>query len=350
MNISSLSEICKTPGISGFEKPIRDLIINKIEGLVDSFEIDNIGNLVAVKKGTSGNDRKVMVAAHMDEIGYIVKHIDDSGFLRFQTIGGFDPKTLTAQRVTVHGKKGEILGVMASKPVHLMSPEERQKAIKTEDFVIDTGLPKEEVEKYVEIGDPITREGDLKQIGECVNAKSIDNRVSVYILIETLKALQSREIPYDFYATFTVQEEVGVRGARVAAQHVNPDFGISLDTTVAFDLPNTQPHEQVSALGKGPAIKIMDAMAICDTRMVGYLKTTAKGASIEWQPEILSAGGTDTTGLQLMSKYGAIAGAISIPTRHLHQVIEMANTKDIDDCVKLLTEAIANIDNHDWNP
>jgi putative aminopeptidase FrvX len=163
-----------------------------------------------------------MAAAHMDEIGFIVHHIDDNGFLRFHPLGGFDPKTLTAQRVVVHGKK-DVIGVMGTKPIHLMTAEERTKSLHLTDFFIDLGMSKEEVVKIVEVGNVVTRERELIEMGNCVNCKSIDNRVAVFILIETLRELQGKEIPYDFYGMFTVQEEVGIRGAQVAAHHVGAD-------------------------------------------------------------------------------------------------------------------------------
>jgi tetrahedral aminopeptidase len=345
MNVKLLAKICSIPGASGFENKVRDFIEKEIKDYVDFIETDNMGNLYAVKKGTK--DKKVMVAAHMDEIGFIVKHIDDKGFVRFHTLGGFDPKTLTSQRVIIHGKK-DILGVMGCKPIHVMTADERNKVAKIEDYFIDLGLSKEEVEKHISIGDSITRERDLVEMGDCVNSKSLDNRVAVYILIEVLKNLKDKKIPYTFYATFTVQEELGLRGAKIAGHKVNPDFGFGLDTTIAYDLPGAATHEYVTELGKGTAIKIMDASAVCDTRMVRFMKKVADKNKIKWQPEILTAGGTDTAGIQSMAKDGCITGAVSIPTRNLHQVIEMANKNDIDDSIQLLTKCIETMDDFDY--
>lgn len=347
LNIDLLFRICETPGAPGYEKRIRDLIIKEVEPLVDDVNVDNLGNVYAIKRAEKNPDaKKVMVAAHMDEIGFMVTHIDDNGFLRFTTLGGFDPKTLTAQRVIVHGKQ-DIIGVMGSKPIHVMTQDERNKVSKLTDYFIDLGMPKEEVEKVVSVGNTVTRERGLIEMGNCVNCKSIDNRVSVFVLIEALRSL--KDIPYDVYAVFTVQEEVGIRGANVASHKINPDFGIALDTTIAFDLPGAQAHEKVTSLGKGVAIKVLDAMTICDYRMVDFMKQTADKNNITWQPEILTAGGTDTAGLQRMGKNGAIAGAISIPTRHLHQVIEMAHKQDIADSVLLLNACLENLDKHNWN-
>ncbi|RKQ50116.1 endoglucanase [Roseivirga pacifica] len=347
LNISLLKDICEVAGAPGFEKRVRDLVIKEVTPLVDEISVDNLGNVIAVKKGKNNTQgKKAMVAAHMDEIGFIVTHIDDNGFLRFHTLGGFDPKTLTAQRVIVHGKE-DVIGVMGTKPIHVMSPEERNKVSKTTDYFIDLGMSKEEVEKIVSVGDPITRERELIEMGSCVNCKSIDNRVSVFILIEALRNL--KDVPYDVYGVFTVQEEVGLRGANVSAHTINPDFGFGLDTTIAYDLPGAQPHEKVTSLGKGAAIKIMDASTICDYRMVAYMKETADKAGIKWQPEVLTAGGTDTAGVQRMGKNGAISGAVSIPTRHLHQVIEMADKEDIQSAIDLLIACLQWLDQYDWS-
>ena len=346
INIPLLAKICETPGAPGFEQRIRALVIKEVKDLVDGCYTDAMGNVITIKKGKG--DKRVMIGAHMDEIGFIVTHIDEGGFIRFHTLGGFDPKTLTAQRVIIHGKE-DVIGVMGSKPIHLMSVEERRKGVKIQDFYIDTGRSKEEIERLIAVGDPITRERGLIEMGDCINCKSLDNRISVYILLETLRKLKDQEVPYDIYGVFTVQEEIGVRGAAVAAQQINPHFGFGLDTTIAYDLPGSQPHEQITQLGKGAAIKIMDGRTVCDYRMVAYLKQIASQHDIKWQPEILPAGGTDTEGIQRRGKDGSIAGAISIPTRHIHQVIEMVHQQDTLDCIELLTVAILDLDNYDWS-
>lgn len=346
INIELLKEICKTPGAPGFEQRVRALVVKEVTKLVDEVHLDAMGNVIAIKKGKER--KRVMAAAHMDEIGFMVSYIDDRGFIRFDTLGGFDPKTLTSQRVIIHGEK-DILGVMGVKPVHIMKPEERRKAVPISDYFIDTGMSKEEVEKYISIGDSITRERELVEMGDCINSKSMDNRVSVFILIETLRELQEQTLPYDFYAVFTVQEEVGLRGAGSAAHHINPDFGFGLDVTIAFDTPSAQKHEMVTCLGNGTAIKIKDGSTICDYRMVRYLKQTADKHDIQWQPEVLPAGGTDTAAIQRHGKNGAIAGAISIPLRNMHQTIEMAHKDDIRATIDLLKVALQELDQYDWS-
>ena len=348
IDIKLLSRICEAPGAPGSEKSIRDLVLAELKDLADKVEIDNMGNVIALKKGRSSSKR-TMAAAHMDEIGFIVTHIADGGFVRFNPVGGFDPKTLTSQRVIIHGRK-DVAGVMGCKPIHIMQPDERNKAMKITDYFIDTGLTKEAVSKLVDVGDFITRHSPLMEFGDCVNAKSLDNRASVYVLLECLRALKkSRRKPaYDFHAAFTVQEEVGLRGANAATMHVRPDFGIGLDTTIAYDVPGSSPQERCTRLGHGAAIKLMDSSVICDYRMIDYMKRTAKKHDIKWQPEILAAGGTDTASLQRMVAGGSIAGAISVPTRHIHQTIETCNKTDLAACVDLLAACVCELDKHDW--
>ena len=343
IDLKLLSKICETPGAPGYEKKIRDVIIKEVEKHVDDFYIDNIGNLVTKIKGKGS--KKTMVAAHMDEIGFITTHIDKNGFIRFHTLGGFDPKTLTAQRVIIHGKK-DIVGVMGTKPVHVMSPEEKKILPKTTDFFIDTGMTKKEIEKYVSIGDTITRKCNLIEIGECVSCKSLDNRISVFILIEVLKKIKNP--PNDFYGVFTVQEEVGLRGAMTSTLEILPDYGFGLDTTIAFDVPGSQDYQKITELGKGVAIKVMDSSTICDYRMIKYMTQIAEKNKIKYQKEILTAGGTDTAGIQRMRPGGSIAGALSIPTRHIHSHVESVNKKDVIETIKMLELCIKNIENHKW--
>lgn len=346
IDVNLLKEIAEVAGAPGHEQRVREIVIREVTPLVDEIKVDNMGNVYAIKKGK--DNKRVMVGAHMDEIGFIVTHIDDAGFVRFHTLGGFDPKTHTAQRVIIHGKE-DVVGVMGSKPIHVMSPEERTKMPKSTDYFIDLGMSKEAVEKIVTVGDPITRDRGLIEMGDCVNCKSLDNRLAVFILIESLRALKDKEVPYDVYGVFTVQEEVGIRGANVAALEIKPDFGFGLDTTIAFDVPGAKPEEVVTKLGEGTAIKIMDSGTICDFRMVKYMESVANKFNIKNQKEILTAGGTDTSGIQRMNPGGAIAGAISIPTRHIHQSIEMAHKEDVRGSIDLLTNCLSELDQHDWS-
>ncbi len=343
LNTKLLKKLSEAHGAPGFEYNIRNMVMDEIRDHVDSMEIDNMGNLTAIKKGKKS--KKVMVAAHMDEIGFMVTHIDDNGFVRFCPLGGFDPKTLTAQRVIVHGKK-DLLGVLGSKPVHVMSPEERKAGADLKKYFIDLGLSKKEVEKHVKIGDPITWKQTCEEIGDTICGKSMDNRLSVFILIEVLKAM--KEPDYDFYAVFTVQEEVGVRGAIASAHEIQPDFGLGLDVTIACDIPGMAKHEYISEIGKGVAIKSMDGGAISDYRMVEFLMKLADKNKINYQNEAYAVGGTDTRGIQLMTSGGCISGGISIPLRNIHQTVELVHKEDVVSTIDLLTEFVENTDKGDW--
>lgn len=346
LDLSLLEKTTQVPGAPGFEYRIRNFIKEQISEYADDVYTDSMGNLIAYKKGAS--DKKTLVAAHMDEISFVVTHIDDDGFIKFHTLGGFDAKTLTAQRVILHGNK-DIIGVMGTKPIHIMSADERNKKVKIEDFYIDTGLSGEEVKANIELGTPITRERSFIEMGEMVNSKSLDNRICCYQLMETLRQLEGKTPSTDLYAVFTVQEEIGLRGATAVASGVNPDYVINLDVTLACDVPGTSSHERITDLGKGAAIKVLDGMSICDYRMVEFMKHQAKSNKIEYQLEVLPRGGTDTAGLQRHSKGGSIAGGISIPCRYLHQVIEMASKKDLQDSIDLLLACLMSIGNYDWS-
>ncbi|AZQ61987.1 M42 family peptidase [Flammeovirga pectinis] len=348
IDLPLLKVISETSGAPGFEKKVRHLLIDTLKDIVDEFYVDNMGNLITIKKSNKPTAKKFMLAAHMDEIGFMVKHIDDNGYIRFQTLGGFDPKTLTSLRVKVHGKK-DLLGVMGCKPIHSMSAAERSKVVTNEEYFIDCGLSKEEVEKHVKVGDSITRWQELEMVGDLINGKSLDDRVCVYALVEIMKTLKDKEVPVDVYGVFTVQEEVGLRGAQVAAHGVSPDYGIALDVTVANDIPSLAPQDYVTSMGKGASIKHFDGGTICDRRMVAHLESVSERNEITSQPEVLPFGGTDTANIQRMPKNGSIAGAISIPMRYLHQTTEMAHPTDVVAMIDLVVNAVLEIEKNDWN-
>ncbi|MBR1979394.1 MAG: M42 family metallopeptidase [Akkermansia sp.] len=349
MNTQLFKQLCEATGASGFEYGIRDLIIEVMTPLADEITVDNIGNVTALIKGKS-SAKSIMCAAHMDEIGFIVRHIDDNGFIRILPLGGFDPKTLTAQRVIVHGKK-DLPGCMGVKPIHVMSPEERTKMPAVTDYVVDLGMSKEEVEKYVSIGDSITRVGDMIEMGDCLNVKSIDNRGGCYLLIEAIRAIKAagKTPDYDLYAVFSVQEEVGLRGAQAATLAIAPTFAFALDVTIAFDTPGSGAHDKCTVLGKGTAVKVYDGTLITDSRMVKFMTALCEENNIPYQLELLAAGGTDAGAMQKFTAGGAITGAISIPVRNVHQSIEMAHKTDIQASVDLLEACFTSLDRWDWS-
>jgi len=334
MDLKLLKRLCETGGAPGHEERIREIVTEILRPVSEEISVDALGNVIAIKRG-KGRE-KLMVSSHMDEISFMVTHVDDEGFIRFTPLGGFDAKTLTAQRVTVHGQS-DLVGVLGTKPIHLMTEEERKAAPKIEDFFVDVGLPAEEVRAIVTVGDTITRQRELVEIGNTINGKSFDNRMGVFVMLEAMRRLGPHQV--DVYAVASAQEELGVRGATVAARNIDPDIGIALDITLANDVPDQKAHERVTRLGAGAAIKVMDSSVICNPKMVQFLRRIAAESEIPYQLEVLPRGGTDTSALQRGGK-GAAVGCISIPTRYVHSVIEMCHKGDIQACVDLLVRAI----------
>ena len=334
MNFELLKKLCETPGIPSREDQMRALVREDLRPLVDEMSVDTMGNLVALKKGKGGP--RVMLAAHMDEIGFVVKAIDDKGFLRLNPVGGWDPRTMVAQRVSVQGFAGQtLLGALmpAAKPIHLLTPEDIGKSPKVEEFFVDLGLPVEQVKAQVELGDMVTMARTAEHIGDCVISKSLDNRLSVFVMIEALRALG--EHTADVIAVATTQEEVGLRGATTAAYALEPQVGIAIDVTLTNDFPGTADGDQITQLGNGVAIKIMDSSLLCHPKLVRHFRDVAEKHKIKHQLEVLPRGGTDAGGIQ-RSRGGVPSFTLSIPTRYLHTVNEMANMADIEATIQLL--------------
>ncbi len=330
MSLDLLAELCETPGAPGRESRVREVVVRELTPLCDEVSVDPVGNVVAVRRG--GGGPRVVLAAHMDEIGFMVTHVDDQGFIRVIPLGGFDPKTLAAQRVVVHGRE-DLLGVMGSKAVHIMTEEERRKAPKIDDFFIDVGLAADRVRDLVQKGDVVTRERRFSRLGDLVTCKSLDNRAGLYVMIEAVRALGEHHC--EVVAVATVQEEVGLRGARVAAARTDPAVGLAIDITLANDGAGAKPHERVTTLGAGAGIKVYDSSVIVPGRMVDHLVAVAGARGIPHQLEVMTRGGTDTRELQLGGS-GAVAGCVSIPTRYVHQVVETCHPDDLDACVRLV--------------
>ncbi len=337
LNLKLLSDLCETPGAPGFESPIRERIIKEVEPFADQIRTDRMGNLIVRKKG---GERRVMAAAHIDEISLIVTGIDKNGFVRFHTLGGFDAKSLLNQRVILHGSE-DVPGIIGGKAPHTQTDEEKKRSPKTTDLFIDCGLPEEDLKKIVKPGTPVTRWQPLHQVGNNLSCKSLDNRISVFILIEALRLAESTGV--DFYGVFTVQEEVGLRGARVAAADIAPEIGIALDVTLANDLPGADTHQKISELGNGTAIKVMDGSVICSPELVQFMEDEAETQNIKTQREILTAGGTDTAALQYLTGVGAKVGCVSTPTRYLHTTVETCCVEDVQAGIALMKHLIENI-------
>jgi putative aminopeptidase FrvX len=332
-----LKKLCEAHGVPGREEAVRTLVVSELKKICDEIRTDALGNVIALKKG-NGRGPKVMLAAHMDEIGFLVSHIDEkSGFLRIDPVGGFDPRVLMAQRVIVHTEKGDLIGIIGSKPPHILTEEERKKPLELKDLFIDLGLPADEVKKRVSIGDFITLQQDFADVGNLVSCKALDDRVGVYVMIEAVK--KAKKHVCDIYAVATTQEEVGVRGARVSSFNVAPDIGVALDVTVASDVPGVGEHEHVSKLGAGVAIKIKDSLSISNPKLVRTMRQIAEQKKIKYQLEILPRGGTDAGAIQ-MTREGVAAITLSIPTRYLHSVVEAAHKDDIQAAIDLLADVL----------
>jgi putative aminopeptidase FrvX len=325
-NYELAERLAEAPGIAGREEAVREIVVAEMRPLVDNLTVDTLGNVIGTTSGHSAP--RVMLAAHMDEIGFMVKFIDDRGFVRLQNIGSFDPRVLPAQRVRVHTSRGEaLLGVLqfGNKPIHLLTQEEI-KVPKLQDVYVDLGLSAPEVRQQVDIGDMVTLDRTLERAGHTITGKSLDDRISVFVMIEVLRSVGQHEA--EIVAVATTQEEVGLRGAQTAAFGVNPDIGIALDVTVAADTPGVDAIDQVSKLGHGVAIKMFDSSHIPNHRLVRHFRSIAEQHGIPHQLEVLPCGGTDGSALQ-RARAGAPAITISIPTRYLHTVNEMACVDDI---------------------
>jgi len=341
-----LKKLCETPGISGYEERIQKVIKEELEKVTDEVKIDKLGNVIGIKRANQITGRsipkKVMVAAHMDEVGLVIRYIDDDGFLRFFPLGGFDLKTLFAQKVIIHGEK-DIKGVIGSKSVHLLKGNGGDNPPKIQELFIDTGLKKDEVSKIVNIGDPVTLVGCFERLNDkIITAKAFDDRVGVYVMIEVLKRIKDCYI--DIYAVATVQEEIGEhRGATVTSFPIGPDIGIALDTVAASDLPNIEKEEKSIALGKGTVITLIDSLyTISNRKIVDSLKKIAEDNKIKYQIDVRMKGGTDAGVIQ-RSKAGVPVCIISIPVRYTHTIIEMCHKDDIEDTIKLVTKYLEEI-------
>lgn len=346
VNVALLKRLSETPGVSGREERLRQLVIEELTPLVDKIKVDALGNVIATKKGTG--DRRVMLAAHMDEIGFMARYVDERGFVRIQPLGGFDTRVLVAQRVILHTVGGDHLrGVLtpATKPIHFLA-DEKPGTAKLEEFYIDLGMPTEQVRALVNLGDPITMDRPLEQVGDCVIGKAMDDRSGVFTMIEALRRLKSHEAT--IIAVATVQEEVGLRGATTSAYQVEPDVSIALDVTLAMDTPGMPDTDAITRLGAGAAIKVFDSSFIPNYKLVRHLRDVAERHGITHQLEVLPRGGTDAGAMQ-RTRAGSAAITLSIPTRYIHTVNEMVNLRDLDATIELLARYLEDAHTGDYS-
>ncbi|MCT4605708.1 MAG: M42 family metallopeptidase [Marinisporobacter sp.] len=337
-----LKEMIENPSVSGFEYTMGNQIEAYLKELADDIKKDKLGNLIAYKKGTSENPIKIMLAAHMDEIGLMVKDIDKNGFIKVTNIGGVDQRTLLAQEVIVHGKK-DLFGVVATKAPHLQSMEERKSAVDIGDLLIDIGMTKEEAEKVISIGDPITiHRKMIPLLGDRVAGKALDDKAGIAAMITCFQELEKINHQCDIYGVATVQEEVGTRGAIVSTFGVSPHIGITVD--VGFGKTPELSKEDTIELGKGPGITLG---ANIHPKIHPRLKAIAKEHNIPFQIE-LSPGnsGTDAQAIQI-TQSGVATGVLSIPLRYMHTSVETIDLRDIKNTGRLLAYFIASLDDED---
>jgi endoglucanase len=324
---SLIKTLVETPGPSGFEYKIRDVIREEISDAADEIRTDALGSLIAKKGKKSADGLRVMISAHIDEIGLMVTHVTEKGFIRFTNIGGVSPLTCIGGRVLfMDGTRG-VIGV---------GGVERGKMPKLSDLFIDVGATSRE-DCPVGVGDVCGFERPFMDLGDRMVAKSMDDRIAAAIAIEALKQL--KDTPHEVHFVFSVQEEVGLRGATTAAFGVDPDVGLAVDVTSSGDTPKISTKME-TALGDGPAIKVRDSSFIADPRVVNWMIKTAKEAGIPYQLEVLTAGGTDGRAIQ-MTRSGVPAGCLSIACRYIHSPSEMVDTADVENAVKLLVELLS---------
>jgi endoglucanase len=324
-----LKLLTETPGPPGREELVRSVILREIQGVFDEVRVDALGSLICTKKTTTGKapTARVMIAAHMDQIGFYVRHIDDKGFIRIHNVGGFDPRNLTAQKVRIGGQK-EIFGVLnpAGKPTHMATEEDRKKMYQISDLFVDTGLTAKKLQDAVRIGDPVTLVREFSELGSFVSGQAMDNRAAVWVAVRALQRI--KKTPYDIHVVFTVQEEVGLRGAGPATFGLDPELCIALDTTLACDTPGTPPEQSITQAGGGVGIKVMDGASISDRALVDQFVLMAGKKKIPYQLELLPAGGTDAGAMQ-RSRAGIRTITLSVPTRYIHTVNEMVHRDDL---------------------
>lgn len=334
-----LTRLSNAHGVSGSEGSVTGIVRKELKKYVDEIREDRMGNLVAIKKG---NSFKVMLAAHADEIGLMVKSVDEKGFIRFVAMGGWYAPTLYNQRVILHGEKGRIYGVLGGKPVHKMDEEERKKGVKVDDMFIDIGAStRDEVtELGVGIGTPITVDRELAALANGrVTGKAFDNRVGVTMLVKTMQEVKS---PNTIYAVFTVQEEVGLKGAKTSAYSLEPDCAIATDVTIPGDHPGIDFKDVPVEMGKGPVITIVDSSGrglIASRSVVKWLCDVAEKNDIPVQLEVGSGGTTDATAIHL-ERGGIPSTTISIASRYIHSPVEVVDISDIEEGVRLLVQAL----------
>lgn len=336
MNKELLRKLCNANGISGDEKEVRDIIISEIRNSGAEYNIDNMGNLIVFKKGKKAPKKKLLISAHMDEVGFIVTHITSDGYLMFDEVGGIDRRVVMGKSVTV-GKN--VSGVITAKPIHLLSSDERNAIPKYSGMYIDIGATSlADAMKYVNVGDSVHFDSEFSWENDIITGKALDDRAGCAIMIEMINS----ELEYDTYFSFVVQEEIGLRGSKCASYTVNPDTAIIVETTTAADIPEVAESKKVCYVGKGAVISFMDRRTIYDKELVAEAMKCADGESIKAQSKQAVAGGNDAGAIQT-SRGGVRVLAVSLPCRYLHSPCGLISAKDINSAYSIINNMAVKI-------
>lgn len=337
LDMKLLERLCKCDGISGDEGKVRELIIEEIRPYADSIYVDNLGNLIVHKQGKNRAKSKLMLSSHMDEVGLMVTYITSDGYLKFDEVGGIDRRVLLGKSVTVG--KNRINGVIGVKPIHLCKGEETSRIPELSEMYIDIGADsKEEALKHIKYGDSINFVSDFIVTTDSITSKALDDRFGCLVLIELIKS----KLEYDMDFAFVVQEEVGLRGAKVAAFTVDPEFALVVETTTAADIPEIDENKQVCNLSDGAVISVMDRRTIYDKKMIALAFDCAEKSNIKAQYKRAVAGGNDA-GVIHSSRSGVRTLAVSLPCRYLHSPNCVVNKQDCENMLKLVLELAENI-------
>lgn len=333
LDFAVLEKLTNLAGVSGRETPVREYLTQILTPYADEIRTDVLGNLIVYKKGTS--DKNLLLCAHMDEVGLMVRYVDDNGFLYFVPVGGIDPRTLLAQRVRVQTKKGPILGVIGTKPAHITTEADRAKAVPMNDLYIDTGLPAGKVHEIVEPGDSAVLDRQYEEFGDGrICAKALDDRAGAFVLAELVR--HAKNPFYNIYAVFTVQEEVGLRGATTAAFGIDADLGFALDSTGAADIPGCSAPNYIVRVGGGVGVSVIDGRTITPDWLFEGLKQICRQEKINWQVRCAPRGGNDA-GVIHLSKTGIPACALSLAARNIHSCVEVSAKADIEAMFQLVS-------------
>ena len=339
-NLEKLSNAC---GVAGREKEVRNLMIELLKPYANEVVVDKLENVIAIKKGKKTGP-KVMLAAHMDEVGLMVKTVTKDGFLQFAKMGGIDDRILLGQRINVLTENASLPGVVGSKPPHIQKEEERKKIVSYDEMFIDVGAENRDAAKTmgVRVGDPVAFDVKYVKLGkDIVLGKAFDNRAGCAVMVEAFRQLEKTDCTV--CAVGTVQEELGLRGAGTAAFDVDPDVGIALDVTIAGDTPGVREFDTTVKMGKGPALTVTDSGLITHPKVLRWLIDTASQSGIEYQLETGLMGTTDAARVAL-TRQGVPSGSLSIPARYIHSPVGLVSLKDVENCAKLITLAIQKIE------